>query len=181
MHGIIFSELKKFVATRHGEAAWKQVLEGASLVNRTYLVTSQYPDEEVVRLVQSAVDLTHAPPARLLEEFGEFLVPDLLQLYGSLVRPEWKTLELLEHTEAVIHAAVRMRQPGAEPPRLIVERRDPKEVRILYSSSRKLCSVAKGIVQGVAKHYGQTVVVREPECMHKGARRCDISVRLVSS
>ena len=31
MHGIIFSELKKFVATRHGEAAWKQVLEGASL------------------------------------------------------------------------------------------------------------------------------------------------------
>ena len=103
MHGIIFSELKKFVATRHGEAAWKQVLEGASLANRTYLVTSQYPDEEVVRLVQSAVRLTHAAPTRLLEDFGEF-PPHAVEFGGTRIAEPARRWAIRTHDGGLVFA-----------------------------------------------------------------------------
>jgi predicted hydrocarbon binding protein len=50
-------------------------------------------------------------------------------------------------------------------------------VLVTYTSERKLCAVAKGIIQGIASHFQERVVIRERECMLKGAPACLISVR----
>jgi hypothetical protein len=47
--------------------------------------------------------MTGIPSADLLESFGEALVPGLVQVYGRLVEPGWRTLDLIEHTEATMH------------------------------------------------------------------------------
>ena len=52
------------------------------------------------------------------QQFGEFLAPELLRMYSSLIHPEWKTIEVIANTEELIHATVRMRNPGARPPML---------------------------------------------------------------
>ena len=89
MHGIIFSELQRYVDKKLGPGAWRKLLPEAGLGARTYLVTSSYPDAEAVALVTTASRLTNLPVAAILEDFGEFIVPSLLSIYKPLVKKDW--------------------------------------------------------------------------------------------
>jgi hypothetical protein len=176
MHGTIFAELKKYVDTKVGGNAWQQLLSATQLERRIYLPVESYPDEEAVKLVVAASTATGKPVDAILEDFGLFITPDLMRIYGALAKPEWKTLEFLENTESTIHRVVRMRDAKAQPPELKVTRSGPKEVTILYGSSRRLCALARGLVQGVARHYGEQARIDEPACQHKGAKICRLIV-----
>jgi hypothetical protein len=155
MHGFIFSELRKYADTRIGSGAWNRLLESAGLGSKLYLPIQEYPDADAVALVVAAARETGASQEEVLEDFGRFLAPSLLGLYRTLVNPEWKTLDLLEHTEHTIHSVVRARNPGAKPANLQAVRLSPDVVDLTYSSQRRLCPVAKGIIQGMAAHYGE--------------------------
>jgi predicted hydrocarbon binding protein len=178
MHGLIFLELKKYVETKLGTDAWRSLLKEAGLGAKFFLPSETYPDDEAVALVTTASKITGQPAGAILEDFGEFIVPDLIDAYRPFIKKQWKTLDMIEHTEANIHRAVRLRNPGAAPPELKVRRASPTEVVITYSSLRKMCSLAKGIARGVAKHYGERITIDEPACMHRGAPSCQISVKL---
>jgi len=176
VHGIIHAELKKYVETKHGADAWKACLEGAGLGRKMYLPIDTYPDEEAVAIVVAASKLTGTPVDSILEDFGEFIVPDLVSMYQSLIKPHWKTVDLLLHTEEMIHRVVRIQNPGAAPPKLQFEQLGSNELKFHYNSPRRMAAVAKGIIKGVAKHYGQTVLIRE----HKepdGSSEMSITVR----
>jgi serine/threonine protein kinase len=54
-------------------------------------------------------------------------------------------------------------------------------VQIVYSSDRQLCRVAIGIVQGVARHYGETVRIAEDACMLRGDPFCSLQVTRVAA
>lgn len=176
MHGLIFNELRKYADVRFGEGAWGTLLNRANADGKMYLPTDTYPDAELVALVTSASAVTGRDAAALLEDFGEFIVPDLLASFRSLVRSGWRTLDVLENVEATIHRVVRLQVRDAEPPRLQTERLDPSRVRITYASPRRLCFVAKGIVKGLARHYREAIDIAEPECMLHGRQRCIIEV-----
>jgi len=177
MHGLIFVELKKFVDDRLGEDRWPELLTKAALADRIYLPVHHYPDAEAVALIQAACAHTGLSLDTLLQQFGEFIAPDLLRMYGSLIDRSWRTLEVLQNTEETIHRVVRARNPGATPPELRTERPGPDEVIVIYASARKMCGLAKGIVRGIAKHFREGVTIEEPACMHRGAPACRISVR----
>jgi hypothetical protein len=177
MHGTIFSELKKFVDARLGPDAWRPLVREAGLGARLYVTVSEYPDAEAVALVGAASRTTGMPAQDILEAFGEFIAPDLLGMYRALVRPEWRTLEFLENTENTIHRVVRLQNPGARPPEIRCTRTGPAEVVIHYGSERRMCAVARGIVKGVAAHYGETVTLEEPRCMLRGDEECRLVVR----
>ncbi len=106
MHGIIFVELKKYVQSKVGPGTWETLLAKSGLTRTSYLITSVYPDEEMVALVTTASSLTGTAIPAMLEDFGEFLVPGLIKTYRSFLRPDWRTLDTIEHTEANIHKAV---------------------------------------------------------------------------
>lgn len=178
MHGLIHLQLQRFVESRHGAEGWRELNRRAGLESQVITALQSYPDEHVTRLVTEAVGLTGMPAAELLEAFGRFLAPVYLSVYGSLVKPDWRTLELLENTERTMHRVVRVRQPGAAPPELSVERTSPKEVLVTYGSQRRLCAVARGIIRGVAEHYAEQVQLSERTCMLRGGDACRISVRL---
>ena len=161
MHGIIHAELKKYVETNHGSDAWKAILKEAGLSNKIYMTISTYPDEEVVAIVTAASKLTQTPAENILEDFGEFIAPDLMIMYQPLIKPEWKTMEMLLHTEETIHRVVRLNNPGADPPRLQFEATGPNTLKFTYTSPRQMSAVAKGIIKGVAKHYGETLTIQE--------------------
>jgi hypothetical protein len=172
MHGIIHLELQNFVVQHHGEAAWRTLTEQAGLSEEIYTPLRSYPDEQLVALVGAAVKLTGAPLTPLLEAFGEFLVPRYLALYGKLLKPEWRTLDVLENAEHTIHRVVRLREAGALPPRLQAERVSPTAISMTYDSPRKLCAVARGIARGVAAHFQEKLAVVDERCMHRGDRVC---------
>ena len=176
MHGSIFAELRKYVTTKHDAATWDTLLADTGLQGRNYMALLVYPDEELVALVGAASKRTGTPAEALLRDFGEFIAPDLLALYKAYVKPEWSALDVIEHTEGTIHKVVRMRDKGATPPYLEAHRVSPTEVKVVYTSQRRLCAVAKGIVAGISKHYKQPLRIEETECMHRGAPRCTLRV-----
>lgn len=177
MHGTIFAELQKYTVSKLGDGAWASLKREAGVTRETYDPFETYPDSEVGDLVSAASRITGLPAEALLEDFGAFIAPDLLEMYWGAVRPEWRTLDLLEHTETAIHEVVRIGQKGATPPVLNARRTSPDEVVIVYTSPRRLCAVAKGIVRGVAAHYAEAVTIAEPSCMLRGDAACTLHVR----
>lgn len=107
MHGIIVVELKKYVDTKVGGNAWQDLLAATGQAGKVYLASQTHPDEEVVALVTAASQATGTPVPAILEDFGEFIVPDLLKTFGAYVDPSWKTIDLIDNTETAIHKAVR--------------------------------------------------------------------------
>jgi hypothetical protein len=101
-------------------------------------------------------------------------------MYRSLVRPEWKTLELLENVEKTIHAVVRTRHQGAVPAQISCNRLGPNHAVLTYVSPRKMCPVAKGIVLGLGRYFNQKLSVNETSCMHRGAQACTMDVQVTS-
>jgi serine/threonine protein kinase len=66
--------------------------------------------------------------------------------------------------------------PGAQPPILDVVRTSDDELRIIYTSDRKLCRLAKGILVGIARHFGESISVTDEACMHNGDPFCALHV-----
>jgi hypothetical protein len=179
MHGIILSELKRYVEARKGAAAWPLLLEKAGLGDARYLANETYPDRDVVAIVGAASAMTGVDAQALLEDFGEFIAPNLLEIYSALIRPEWRTLDVILNTERNVHTVVRMKSRGATPPELKAVRTGPDQVILTYDSPRKMCAVAKGIARGLALHFHETIEISESACMHRGAPACVISFRRV--
>ena len=49
-------------------------------------------------------------------------------------------------------------------------------VLVAYTSERRLCAMLEGLVLGTAEHYGETLVVEEIQCMHRGDAGCVFTV-----
>ena len=120
--GMIMNQFQRFVVSRFGREAWPALTKRADvpLGNELLPMGQTYPDSHLFGLVPVASEVTGIPVAILLEEFGVFLAPSLLRIYQPLIPSQWKTLDLVENTEAVIHRVVRQRNPEAAPPELRV-------------------------------------------------------------
>jgi hypothetical protein len=116
MHGIILSQLRKYIETKQGSRAWNTLLKHAQLENRAYLSVSEYPDTEMEALVAAAARMSGQPDTVVLEDFGVFLALPLMHMYKHLISGDWKTLDVIEKTEETIHHVVRVQTPGAKPP-----------------------------------------------------------------
>jgi hypothetical protein len=177
MHGIVLSELQKFVVSKHAHAGWKAVTEKAGLAHKVYLAAGQYPDSEMVSLVTAASAVTGQELFEIVEAFGDFIVPSLLRMYGHLLEPGWKSLDVIEHTEGTVHTVVRKSDKDALPPKLHTRRTGPDTVVLIYDSPRKMCSLAVGIGKGLARHFGEALSIDQTQCMHRGGKFCEIVYR----
>jgi Haem-NO-binding len=178
MHGTIFFELKKYVEAKlGGQEAWDKLLSESELGARTYEVMADYPDSDVIKLISTVSRITGMPVSAILEDFGVFIAPDLLQMYSGVINPAWKTLDVIEHTEDEIHRVVRLHNRDAHPPNLQCVRTSEDEIVIHYGSPRKMCDVAKGIAKGLANYFKENISISESTCMHRGNSTCTIQIR----
>ena len=179
MHGLIFFYIQKFAESLSKDGRVQRPLRTTvNAASRRFLPSKSYPDEEAVSLLSSVAEAAGEPLPSLLERFGFFLAPHLVKVAGQHVDPTWRTLDLIEHTESVIHTMVRATTPDATPPVIETARTAADEVQVIYASSRKLCRLAAGILRGVAEHYGEAVEITEDACMLSGAPFCSFVIRL---
>ncbi|MFP2912443.1 heme NO-binding domain-containing protein [Pyxidicoccus sp. 3LFB2] len=176
MQGVVFHELRSLAQARLGPQGWESLLDQAGLSRRCYLAFKDYPDTEVVALVDTAARMMGQSRLRVLEELGERLGPSLLRTYGVLVQPNWTVLDMVEHVER-IHEQVRRDPRLQQPPGVVCQRVRQDVVKVSYSSPRKLCGLGIGAIRGLARHLGESVVVQERRCMHQGAPTCELEVR----
>ena len=155
MHGSILTLLKRYVQTQYDHSTWVKLVELAGLDDVVFDHKTVYPDEHIYALVGHAAEMTGLSAGELHEKFGEYLVPDLMYMYQKLLKPEWKTLDMLEHTELTMHKQVRQEHAQNAPPVLEVTRIGPNELIIDYVSARRMSGLAVGIVRGVAAYYDE--------------------------
>jgi predicted hydrocarbon binding protein len=180
MHGLIFAELKKYVETKFDSKTWDLLLEKAGLKGNMYIAASVYPDGEILSLVTTACEMTGLTAKAVLEDFGEFIAPDLIAQYSFLVKPEWSYVDFLCNTEDTIHKVMRFHK-GVEPPRLAVTRISDDKAIISYDSGRRMCALLKGIARGAAKHFKEEVNLVESQCMLHGDPACIITVEVATA
>ena len=177
MHGLIFFYIRKFADTVSSDtASWSVLRSTVATSHEKYLPSGTYPDSEAIHLLESLAASANEPLPSVIEKFGMFLAPQLLKVASQYIDPDWSALDLIEHTESIMHSMIRSTNPGAEPPVLDTVRESPSELTIIYSSQRKLCILAKGLIRGIGKHYGQELTIDETCCMHHGSPFCTLVV-----
>ncbi len=125
MHGSVIQKFRKFVNSISEDlTAWLDLKAQVGLSERTYLPTETYPDLEMQQLIQGASKKFRIPRAKLLEAFGEFLVPDLLKVYGFMLQPNWKSLDLIASAESNIPQIIQLLDDNAQLPKIKTERVD---------------------------------------------------------
>lgn len=178
MHGLIFFYMQKFAdyLSKGGDGA---VNVRATLVSDQgpYQPSGVYPDSEALRILEELAAEVSRPFPTVVAEFGEFLAPSLVRVATPWIDSTWRTLDLIENTESLIHAMVRAAKPGAEPPVLETVRVAPDELQLVYSSRRRLCTLATGLIRGMARHYGEKIDVEETSCMLRGDPFCSFTIR----
>jgi hypothetical protein len=159
MHGIIHLLLKKFLDSLADAETVKAIYQESGQYGKFFDATKNHPDEALLAILTIACQRLKIDPDTALEEFGKFITPNLLNTYRSYIKPEWKCLDLLENIETTIHRTVRMVNPDATPPSLVVTRITPTEIRIEYTSQRKMISLGIGIVKKLADHYKENLSI----------------------
>lgn len=174
MHGTVFFHFHRYVEKGWGENAWPQLFAKAGIIEKSYSPVGVHPDEDILALVNAASEIAGMTSGEILASFGEYLAPELIALYPSLVDSDWRTLDLIANAERVIHNAVRAQNPDASPPVLRAQKINPHEVHLVYASPRMMCFLLKGIAKGVANYFGEEIKVIEESCMHEGSPFCSI-------
>jgi hypothetical protein len=177
MHGTILTLLKRYVQTQYDHSTWVKLMELSGLDKIEFDHKTVYPDEHIYALVGHAAEMTGLSAGELHEKFGEYLVPDLMYMYQRLLKPEWKTLDMLEHTELTMHKQVRQEHAENSPPVLEVSRLGPNELMIDYVSPRRMGGLAVGIVRGLAAYYDEADLIDVMPTTTEDGERVRIHVR----
>lgn len=175
MKGVIFNLLEDAVAAHFGASVWDNVLNAAELEG-AYTSLGSYPDSELTALVAAASDNLSLSPPVMLRWFGRNAMPLLAQRYPAFFEPS-NVRNFLLSVNTIIHHEVRKLYTGAGCPHFQFQEPVSGELVIGYSSPRRLCALAEGFIDGAAAHYGETVEVNHPTCMHTGSPSCTLVIR----
>lgn len=175
MKGIIFNLVEEVVRGTYGEDVWESLLDAAGL-HGSYTSLGSYPDEELFQLVSAASEAFEIPPNDVIRILGERAIPLLAERFPQFFEQP-ATLPFLLTLNEIIHPEVRKLYPDADVPVFEFERVEANELLIGYRSPRKLCALADGFIRGAATHFGETVDVEQPVCMHAGDEQCVLRCR----
>ena len=176
MQGIFLDGLERYAIREIGLSGVERIHAEIGRSRSGYSFDTSYPDDEVGLIVQGVSEATGTAPDAILQQFARDLVPSLIDIYGFVIDPKWTFVDFLLKTELVIHKAVKLNSPAARPPAILARRLGADTVAITYRSERRLCSVAKGIIQGCATHYKTVVDIAEDRCMLRGDPECVLTV-----
>jgi ribosomal protein S28E/S33 len=180
MHGSIFVLLKRFVENSYDYSTWINLLQKTGLAGSVYQMEEMYPTQELFAIVNKASELTGIPANDLLEQFGEFLVPDLLLIYNKYINPTWRTYDMLLNTEANMHSAVKRQDGRTNPPMLLVTKKGSRQLIVDYHSKRRMAGVAVGIIRGIAQYYHESDVVEVTRLTAVDEERVQIKVEFLN-
>jgi hypothetical protein len=174
VHGLIFSSFRDFLTAEHGTAMVHRVFAGEPV----YLLSESHPDESFGRLVGRATEALGTDADELVHDFGVYTgATTFTRLYPAFFAIAHSTREFLLTVETRIHELVRATIPNAAPPQLHVTELGEDGVTIVYASPRRLCTLLRGLVEGTARHYGETATIVERTCMRRGDDRCTFEAR----
>jgi hypothetical protein len=180
MHGLIFVTWEKYLAERFSTSFLALYREKIGETPATAPLTSRvYDDKLLLTGVATVNELTRVPVDSLLREYGRYFLMNGLtgSLCSHLLTRVHSGRELLL-TMRDAHTQMRRMPAGLTPPVFTYDAVYDQDnaLTLIYDSSRQLCPLLCGAIEGAAARYGQQVQIREIACMRYGAPACRFSV-----
>ena len=177
MKGIVFNLLAEMVEDKFGLEVWDALLQ-ATQQDGIYVSTETYPDENLFALVAAASEKSGIPANDLIKTFGEFMFPHFHKQNPNFFEKDMTLKQFLLFVDRVIHVEVRKLHPDASLPTFQYIDEHDQELTMLYSSPRKLCMLAEGLIAGAATHFNTEYTLSHNECMHDGADSCRLHLKI---
>ena len=177
MKGIVFNMLEELVTREHGADAWDALLDDAGL-DGAYTSLGSYDDEQLFALVGAASAALDRPANEIVRWFGQGAMPMFASSYPQFFAGHSDARSFLLTVNDMIHPEVRKLYPGAGVPDFEYDNSDERTLVMRYSSRRRLCAFAEGLIEGSAEHFSQVATIERPLCMHRGDDHCELRIVL---
>jgi hypothetical protein len=175
--GIIFNLLEEFVDETLGDAAYEEILETCDLeTTDPFVGPGSYPDEDLLALVGKTVERQGTGMPDGLRAFGRFCIPQLALRFPAFLAPHTSAKSFLLSVDDLHTLEVRKLLDDARPPRFDYADPAPDRLVMRYSSSRRLCHLVEGLIEGVAQHFGDPITYRQSSCMERGDGACEFEL-----
>lgn len=178
MKGFYLEILRDFVDSKIGRNIWEtSTIEVHIPIVKTF---EDYPDELWQGLLDALVKNSNSNKERFLFDFGRHFIksPSVQKICSDAFRKITSREFLLDIKK--IHQDVATTIPGSNPPSLKMEKPAFDELKIYYSSKRRLCPFLKGIIQGTAECFREKILLTENTCMENEETQCEINIKFLS-
>lgn len=164
MKGIIFNALEEFVNENFGEGTFDFLVE-KSLPDKedTYVGPGTYSDEELFKIVETAVEVKNLDLEETLKGFGVFLFTILAGKYPQFLEPFDNAKDFIKTVHDIIHVEVRKLFPEAETPSFSFFNESKNTISLRYESKRKLFTLAEGLIEGAGNYYNQKITINRSD------------------
>lgn len=178
MHGSIFIFLKRYIESEYDYSTWVKIMQSEKLerLNTPYELNEVYPIEELFTIMAEGARLGGVSYPEFQEQFGKFLVPDLLLVFKRFINPEWKTYDMLQYIGSHMHGGIRRENDKTNPPPLHVSKVGKNTLILDYYSKRKMAGFAIGIIKGLARYFQEEERVKVLPVTDMMAERVQIRV-----
>jgi len=168
----MFNLLEAYVHERRGPQAWETVLAECRL--RTpepdlMVAPGTYEDDDFAEMVRVTAKMFGQSGDDFLFEVGRFMLPKLAERYQQLFAPYHHPGEFLKLNGMIHRTEIKKMYKDAEPPQFSCRELEPSHLILNYTSKRRYPSLVRGLLQGLADHYGVALTLEMTELpVHEG-------------
>jgi|TARA_B110000467_G_scaffold163217_1_gene188600 hypothetical protein len=170
MKGVVFTEFLELVEKEFGLEIVQRIIDECDLATGgVYTSVGTYSHKEMFKMVGKLSEIKDIPIPALLNIYGEYFFTTLSRDYPKFMEQP-NLFSFLESIETYIHPEVLKLYPEAELPSFGTDLKSEKEMRLDYSSSRKMSDLAVGLIKGAANYYNEEVDIVKISEDDDGAR-----------
>ncbi len=169
MKGIVFCEFVEMMEQEFSPDLADDIIAGSGLASGgAYTAVGTYDYHEMLVLVARLSDRTGTPVPDLVQAFGSYLFGRFVQLYPAFFEGVDGALTFLSRIEEHVHVEVKKLYPDAELPTFTINYLDDDTMTMVYQSRRPFADLARGLIEGCIRHYGEPVDVEAEDLSEEG-------------
>lgn len=176
MKGMVFNIFSDLVSDQFGLDVWDALIDRTNPASGAiYSGVDVYPDGELMAYVAELSELTATPAADLVRAFGMYTMHRFTRIHPEFLEGH-SAKTFLESVHDIIHVEVKKLHPDALLPDFQYESSSENDLTMIYSSPRKLCYLAEGLIKGAGEIFSQGIEIQHNICMHNGAAHCRLEL-----
>jgi hypothetical protein len=133
--------------------------------NGAYTSVGTYSHIELFKLVDQLSKHSNISIEKLMTDYGKYAFYKFIKAYPKLTNNFTNAFHFLKNVEDIIHVEVAKLYPNTELPSLKIIELTEKEMKLLYSSQRRMSHFAEGMILSCFDYYHEKVVI-EKEVMN---------------